>query len=134
MQKSTTVFSAPLEQLQEKLDDVAAWPSFLPALESVTVTADDRCRFVVRHDGGTREIDVAVQPSPHGTGMIWTVLDGPAWNGHLYLQVVDARRTRVHLVLDVDARHESAAPTGLSGLLRIAGLAERVGRAVRTAA
>ena len=134
MQKSTTVFSVPLEELQEQLDDVAAWPAFLPALESVTVTADDRCRFVVSHGRGTREIDVAVQASPHGTGMIWTVLDGPAWNGHLYLQAVDARRTRVHLVLDIDALPEGAGQTGLAGLLRIVGLAERVGRVVRAAA
>jgi Polyketide cyclase / dehydrase and lipid transport len=102
MQKFTTVFSVPLAELDEQLADVASWPTFLPEVESVTELSNGRYTFCVRQDGRTRSVDVAVRRSPHGSGMIWTVLDGPAWNGHLYLQVVDGRRTRVHLELNIE--------------------------------
>jgi hypothetical protein len=102
MQKFTTVFSAPLAELDEQLVDVASWPTFLPEVESVTELSNGRYTFTVRHDGRTRSVDVAVRRSPYGSGMIWTVLEGPAWNGHLYLQVVDGRRTRVHLELNIE--------------------------------
>jgi hypothetical protein len=104
IQKSTTVFSVPLSELEDQLADVASWPSFLPELESVTPLSNGRYTFGVRQEGHTHEVDVAVRRSPHGSGMIWTVVDGPAWNGHLYLQVVDGRRTRVHLELNVEPR------------------------------
>jgi hypothetical protein len=102
MQKFTTVFSVPLDELDEQLRDIASWPTFLPEVESVTELSNGRFTFVVRHGDGTRPVDVAVRRSPHGSGMIWTVLGGPAWNGHLYLQVVDGRRTRVHLELHIE--------------------------------
>jgi len=106
MQKFTTVFSVPLAELDEQLADVASWPTFLPEVESVTELSGGRYAFTVRQDGRTRRVEVAVRRSPHGSGMIWTVLDGPAWNGHLYLQVVDGRRTRVHLELNIEPCHE----------------------------
>jgi hypothetical protein len=102
MQKSTTVFSVPLAELDDQLCDVASWPAFLPELEAVTEVARGRYLFRVRGAGGVREMNVAVRRSPFGSGMIWTVVDGPAWNGHLYLQVVDGRRTRVHLELRIE--------------------------------
>jgi hypothetical protein len=104
MQKSTTVFSVPLAELDEQLRDIATWPMILPQLESVTETSPGRYTFVVRREGGSHVVHVAVRRSPFGSGMIWTVVDGPAWNGHLYLQVVDARRTRVHLELNIEPR------------------------------
>jgi hypothetical protein len=102
MQKFTTVFSVTLAELDEQLADVASWPTFLPEVESVTELSNGRYTFTVRQDGRTRSVDVAVRRSPYGSGMIWTVLEGPAWNGHLYLQVVDGRRTRVHLELNIE--------------------------------
>ena len=104
MQKSTTVFSVSLAELDEQLSDVASWPSFLPELEAVTPLSAGRYTFTVRQHGRMHLIDVAVRRSPHGTGMLWTVVDGPAWNGHLHLQEVDGRRTRVHLELNIERR------------------------------
>jgi hypothetical protein len=109
MQKSTMVLSVPLAELDEILQDVASWPAFLPELEAVRRTGKGRWTFTVRQDGHSHEVDVAVRRSPYGFGMLWTVVCGPAWNGHLHLQVADARRTRVHLELNVD-RREAPAP------------------------
>jgi hypothetical protein len=102
MQKSTTVFSIPLAELDEQLRDIATWPTFLPALESVRETGNGRYTFLVRQGDELAELGVAVRRSPYGSGMLWTVTEGPAWNGHLYLQVVDGRRTRVHLELRIE--------------------------------
>jgi hypothetical protein len=102
MQKCTTMFSLPPAELAEQLRDVANWPVFLPGLESVTATSPGRYTFVVRRYDAAHEIEVAVRSTPDG--MLWTALDGPAWNGRLHLQVVDARRTRLHLELEIEPR------------------------------
>ena len=104
MQKSTMVISVPLAEMDEVIRDVAAWPTFIPELEAVRETGNGRCTFTIRQDGRRYEVDVAVRRSPHDHGMLWTVVAGPAWNGHLYLQVAGAGRTRVHLELNVEAR------------------------------
>jgi hypothetical protein len=125
MQKSTTVFSVPLAELDEQLRDIESWPAFLPELQWVRRTGNGRYVFGVRQGGAEIEVPVAVRRSPHGSGMIWTVTDGPAWNGHLYLQVVDGRRTRVHLELHLETP-PPADPTGATaatqGLARLVGL------------
>jgi hypothetical protein len=111
MQKSTTVFSVPLAELDEQLRDIRSWPTFLPELLDVEELGRGRYTFSVLRDDEKLVFDVAVRRSPFGSGMIWTVVDGPAWNGHLYLQVVDARRTRVHLELNIE-EPPAADPTG----------------------
>jgi len=125
MQKSTTVFSVPLAELDEQLRDIQSWPAFLPELQSVRETAKGRYLFGVRQGGAEVEVPVAVRRSPYGSGMIWTVTEGPAWNGHLYLQVVDARRTRVHLELNLE-EPPPAHPTGVTvatrGLAKLQGV------------
>jgi hypothetical protein len=102
MQKCTTVFSLSPAELDEQLRDVTAWPVYLPGLESVTATSPGRYTFVVRQDDVAHEIEVAVRPT--ADGVLWTVLDGPAWNGRLFLQPVDDRRTRLHLELEIEPR------------------------------
>jgi len=102
MQKCTTVLSVSPAELGEQLRDVTSWPVFLPGLASVTATAPGRYTFVVHQSGMAHEIEVAVRPTAEG--MLWTVLDGPAWNGRLYLHAVDARRTRLHLELEIEPR------------------------------
>jgi hypothetical protein len=125
MQKSTTVFSVPLAELDEQLRDIASWPAFLPELQGVVELGKGRYTFDVLRNDERLAIDVAVRRSPHGSGMIWTVVDGPAWNGHLYLQVVDARRTRVHLELNIDeppAPDPTGATAAQQGLLKLHGV------------
>jgi hypothetical protein len=102
MQKCTTMFSLPPGELAEQLRDVANWPVFLPGLESVTATSPDRYTFVVRQNDAAHEIEVTVRPTLEG--VLWTVLDGPAWNGRLHVQAVDARRARLHLELEIEPR------------------------------
>lgn len=106
MQKCTTMFSLPSAELAEQLRDVANWPVFLPGLESVTATSPGRYTFVVRQYDVAHEIEVAVRSTPDG--VLWTVLDGPAWNGRLSLQPVDERRTRLHLELEIEPRDSLA--------------------------
>jgi Polyketide cyclase / dehydrase and lipid transport len=115
MQKSTTVLSVPLTDLEAQLDDVESWPLFLPDLIAVRATGRDRYVFTVRQDGLQFEPAVSVRRSPRGHGLIWTTVQGPAWNGHLYLEAVDGRRTRVHLELVIDPR------TYLGGLVELVG-------------
>lgn len=104
MQKSTTVLSAPLDDLEIQLRDVESWPQFLPDLVAVDRVSEGRYVFTVRLDGQVEDVPVIVRRSPRGHGLLWTVLEGPAWNGHLYLEAVDARRTRAHLELVVEPR------------------------------
>ena len=115
MQKSTTVLSVPPADLEAQLHDVESWPLFLPDLMEVRPTGKDRYVFTVRQDGLQYERAVAVRRSPRGHGLLWTTVQGPAWNGHLYLEAVDARRTRVHLELVIDPR------TYLGGLVELVG-------------
>ena len=132
MQKSTTVFSVPLAELDEQLRDIASWPAFLPELQEVEETGRGRYTFTVQRNERQQLVNVAVRRSPYGSGMIWTVVDGPAWNGHLYLQVVDARRTRVHLELNIEEPPEpdptgaTAAQQGLQKLHGVVASGDRV--------
>src|ERR687890_493952 len=104
MQKSTAVLSVPLEELESQLRDVETWPQFLPDLVSVGRISEGRYTFTVRLEGQVADIPVIVRRSPRGHGLLWTVVEGPAWNGHLYLEPVDPQRTRAHLELVVEPR------------------------------
>ncbi len=104
MQKSTTVLTVPLRDLEAELRRVESWPSFLPELQAVERITEGRYIFTVRQDGRLHDVRVVVRRSPRGNGLLWTATEGAAWNGHLYLQAVDERRTRVHLELHIDAR------------------------------
>ena len=112
MQKCTTVFTLSPAELERQLRDVTAWPVLLPGLESVTATSPGRYTFVVRQHGVAHEIEVTVRSTPDG--MLWTVVDGPAWNGRLYLQPVDDRRTRLHLDLEIEPRRPLRAVAELA--------------------
>ena len=115
MQKCTTVFTMSPAELEAQLRDVTAWPVFLPGLESVTPTSPGRYTFVVRQYGLAHEIEVAVRSTPDG--MLWTVLDGPAWNGRLFQQAIDDRRTRLHLELEIEPRGPLPAVADLLDIL-----------------
>lgn len=101
MQKSTTVLTVALRDLEAELRHAESWPQFIPELDSVERTAAGRYAFTVRRDGLLQRVRVLVRRSPRGNGLLWTATDGPAWNGHLYLQAVDEQRTRVNLELHV---------------------------------
>jgi len=88
---------------------------FLPGLESVMATSPGRYTFVVRQYDVAHEIEVAVRSTPDG--MLWTVLDGPAWNGRLFLQALDGRRTRLHLELEIEPRSPLPAVADLLEIL-----------------
>jgi hypothetical protein len=132
MQKSTTVFSVPLAELDEQLRDIHTWPTFLPQLESVRETGNSRYTFLVRQGDELAELNVAVRRSPYGSGMLWTVTEGPAWNGHLYLQVVDARRTRVHLELNIEEPivDPAGATAAEQGIVKLHGVVETYDRVI----
>jgi hypothetical protein len=104
MHKSTLVVSVPLGELERQLRRIETWPMYVPELEAVRSTGPGRFVFAVRQGDGILEVPVAIRRSPRGSGMLWTSTSGTAWNGHLYLQAVDAVRTRVHVDLDLAPR------------------------------
>jgi hypothetical protein len=98
-QEATTVVSAPLAVVEERLTDVESWPAFLVGLEGATKTAHQRYQFRLRQGRSVYDAAVAVLHHPREHRFSWRVVDGPAFDGELRLAEVDSGHTRIVLSL-----------------------------------
>ena len=104
-QHVSTLVTAPLSDVEGRLQDVESWSAFLVDVQRITKVAHDRYDFSITSSGRVRQARVAVQAHARDHLFTWLTLGGPTYNGCLRLTSAPGDWTRARLAL-------TAAPDG----------------------
>lgn len=110
-QAAHTVIALPMGTIEQWLEDVESWPTFLVGLQSVERLGHERYRFRLADGRDRRDVVVCVRHLPAAHRFSWRALEGPGYWGEVQLSEVDERHTGVQLTI---AAHPGTLWAGLA--------------------
>jgi uncharacterized membrane protein len=93
------VVNAPAELVDERLQYVESWSTFLADVEKITKVSHERYDFEINSHGHHRVCRVALRRNARDHSFSWKALKGAAYNGHLSIKPMDERQSLVTVSL-----------------------------------